>query len=375
MKDTVFQQLLKPITKKLIDTGVERFQSDYHCKSFNTSDHLRVLIYTHLQEIKSLRTLEIALNNKKRVIKGKIKRSTLSDANAKRPADCFAWILEQLIGLLPRKKRREINKVTRVLDSSPIQARGYGHEWAEQHATRHIKGLKLHTEYDVSLQSPTRIKISHPNVNDASMGQKWPILEDTIYVFDKGYYDYNWWWSIHQKQACFVTRLKRNAAIFMEKQSEVRNEMILEDGLFRISNKSPRGGKRMEYAETLRRISVKRERKNPLVLVTNMKDIPAEHIANLYKARWDIELFFKWIKQHLKIKKFLGKSINAIKLQLITAIITYILVYIFKQVFKDDRSLYLVLTWIRHHIQKIKHYPNRPPTYRYPMINGRSVQL
>ncbi len=375
MKDNVFQQLLKPITKKLINTSVQRFQSDYHCKSFSTSDHLCVLIYTHIMEIKSLRTLEIALNKKKLGIKSKVKRSTLSDANAKRPADCFVWILEQLISLLPRKKRKEINKVTRVLDSSPIQLRGYGYDWVKPYATRHIEGLKLHAEYDGSLQSPTKIKISHPNVNDASMGQKWQILKDTIYVFDKGYYDYNWWWSIHQKQAYFVTRLKKNAAIVIEKQEKIQNELVIEDGIFKISNKVPRGGKRMEYCETLRYIKVHREGKSPLILVTNLKDLSAENIAALYKSRWDIELFFKWIKQHLRIKKFLGKSMNAIKLQLITAIITYLLIYLFKQVFKDDRSFYLVLIWIKHHTQSIKHYPNRPPTYRYPMMNRRTVQL
>jgi DDE family transposase/uncharacterized protein DUF4372 len=375
MKDTVFQQLLKPITKKLIDTAAQRFQSDYHCKSFNTSDHLLALIYTHLHKIKSLRTLETALSNQLFGIKNKVKRSTLSDANSKRPVDCFAWILEQLTSLLPRKPRKGINKVVRVLDSSPIQLRDDGHDWAKQYSTRHIVGLKLHAEYDVSLQSPTKIKISYPNVNDASMGQKWRILQNTIYVFDKGYYDYNWWWSIHQKRAYFVTRLKKNAAITIEKKARHGNEFPIEDVLFKISNKIPRGGKRMEYRETLRYIKVPREGKSPLVLVTNLKKLPAEKIAALYKARWDVELFFKWIKQHLRIKKFLGKSLNAIKLQLIAAIITYVLIYLFKQAFKDNRSLYLVLTWIQHHAQTIKPYPDKPPTYRYPMIDRRFVQL
>lgn len=375
MKDTVFQQFLKPITEKLIKTGVQRFQSDYHCKSFSTADHLKALIYTHIMGIKSLRTLEIAVARQKLGIKSKVKRSTLSDANAKRFPDCFTWILEQLISLLPRKKHKEINIVTRILDSSPIQLRDYGYDWTKQYATRHIKGLKLHAEYDVSLQSPTKIKISHPNVNDASMGQKWSILKDTIYVFDKGYYDYNWWWSIHKKQAYFVTRLKKNAAIVIEEQKKIQGANVIEDGAFKISNKVPRGGKRMEYNEALRYIKVRREGKTPLILVTNLKDLPAENIATLYKSRWDIELFFKWIKQHLRVKKFLGKSMNAIKLQLITAIITYILVYLFKQAFKDDRSLYLVLTWIKHNTHNIKNYPNHPPSYRYPMINRRAVQL
>src|ERR1700760_2927987 len=109
MKDTVFHQLLKPITDKLMSVGVQRYQSDYHCKRFSTSDHLKVLIYTHIHEIKSLRTLEAALTHQKLGIKSKVKKSTLSDANSKRPVDFFSWILKQLISLLPRKKHKEID--------------------------------------------------------------------------------------------------------------------------------------------------------------------------------------------------------------------------------------------------------------------------
>jgi putative transposase len=369
MKDTVFQQILKPLTKKLMNECLTRFQSDYHYETFKTYEHLQAMIYAHINEIKSLRTLEVALNSQKLGIRAKIKRSTLSDANAKRPAECFFWILEQLMLMLPRKKHKEIKKVIRILDSSPIQLKGQGYDgWSKQYATRHIQGLKLHVEYDLTLKSPSKVATSHPNFNDSSMGRQWPILKDTIYVFDKGYYDYNWWWSIHQKQAYFVTRLKINAAIIIEKQSKTRNKMILEDGLFRISNKVPRGGKRMKYTETLRRISVKREGKKPLILVTNIKDLPAENIAALYKARWEIELFFKWVKQNLKLKKFLGKSANAVKIQIATALIAYLLIQIFKACTNDHRSLRLVLTWARYNLQASKPHKvkQKPPTYHFP---------
>lgn len=375
MKDTVFQQLLKPLTEKLINTGVQRFQSDYCYKSFNTVDHLKLLIYAHLKEIKSLRTLEVALHKQKLGMKCNIKRSTLSDANAKRPADCFAWILGQLLSLIPRKKHKSVNMVTRILDSSPIQLRGHGHEWAKQYATRHIEGLKLHAEYDISLRSPTRIQVSHPNVNDVRMGQEWEIQKDTIYVFDKGYYDYNWWWKIRQKRAYFVTRLKNNAAIVVESKKVVNDGDVIEEGIFKLSNKVPRGGKRLEYTDELRYIKVRREGKSPLKLVTNLKQTSATEVAALYKARWDIELFFKWIKQHLRIKKFLGKSMNAVKLQLFAAIITYVLVHLYKHANKMKKALYLVLVWVRHHLLLIKPHPGRPPNYEYPTISQGCVQL
>ncbi|MFO3137294.1 IS4 family transposase, partial [Legionella pneumophila serogroup 1] len=208
-------------------------------------------------------------------------------------------------------------------------------------------------EYDLGLESPTRVALSFPNFNDSSMGKQWPIETDIIYVFDKGYCDYDWWWSIHQKKAFFVSRLKVNAAISIEQKFETNeNSPILEDGLFRFSNPKPRGGKKNLYTSLARRISVQREDKDPLILVTNLLDEPAEMIAQLYKSRWEIELFFKWIKQRLKIKKFLGKSENAVKIQLITAIIAYLLVFLFKNSHNQTTPLYLMLVWIKCNLEK-----------------------
>lgn len=193
MKDTVFQQLFKPITKKLLDECIKRFGSDYHYEKFKTLEHLQTMVYAHINEIKSLRILEVALNNNQLGTKIRLKRSTLSDANAKRPAQCFLWILEQLMSWLPNKLSKQIKKFIKILDSSPIKLKGPGFdEWAKQHATAHWQGLKLHVEYDLNLRSPTKLTTSFANYNDSSMGQRWPILPETIYVFDKGYSDFNW---------------------------------------------------------------------------------------------------------------------------------------------------------------------------------------
>jgi len=366
LKDTVFHQILKPLTKKLITECAERYGSNYHYETFKLADHLRVMIFAQLGEIRSLRCLEIAMNERKLGLSNKVSRSTLSDANRKRSASGFIWILEQLMSLLPQKKCEQIKEMVRLLDSSPIQLRGYGYdEWSKEYSTRHIQGLKLHTEYDLALKAPVKIAISHPNCNDVAMGQRWKINPDTIYVFDKGYYDFNWWWSIHQKGASFVTRLKKNVAICMVEERLPSGKNVVEDGLFKFKNKNPRGGKFNLYQEPLRRICIEREGKKPLVLVTNRHDLPAEVIGDLYKSRWEIELFFKWIKQNLKIKKFLGKSMNAVVIQLATALMAYLLVWIFKNVTKDKRALYLVLVWVRHHIDKKKHLYRvlAPPDY------------
>lgn len=366
LKDTVFQQILKPLTSELLRECSRRFQSDYDCEKFLTWQHLQTMVYAHLNEIKSLSTLEVAINSQKIGINCEIKRSTLSDANQRRPAACFSWLLQQLLGFLPRKLRTNIKKVVRILDSSPIQLKGRGYnEWAKEFATNRCQGLKLHVEYDLEIESPTRVAMSYPNFNDSSMGNQWPIISNAVYVFDKGYYDFNWWWSIHKREAFFVTRLKKNAAILMQENKENINETILEDGFFKFKNKKPRGGKVNLYQENLRRISVYREGKTPLILVTNLLDASAEMIAELYKARWEVELFFKWIKQNLRLKKFLGKSENAVKIQITTAIIAYLLVQLYKNNSGDSRRLQLVLVWVRCNLSvigpKFKNY--HPPNY------------
>lgn len=353
MKDSVFQRILKPISSELLKNCVNIFNSDYSYEKFKTQDHIQTMIYVQLNQISSLRLLEESINTQDIGLSTSVCRSTLSDANKKRKADCFLWILEQLLTLLPKKQKNEFSEVVRALDSSPIQLKGYGYEWAKQHATRRCEGLKLHIEYDLGLACPTRIALSHPNFNDSSMGKKWPIEEGIIYVFDKGYCDYNWWWSIHQKSAYFVSRLKSNAAIQIQQAFQTKGDTpILEDGLFQFSNSNPRGGKKNLYTALARGISVKREGEEPLVLVTNLLDEPAEMIAQLYKSRWEIELFFKWIKQRLKIKKFLGKSENAVKIQLITAIIAYLLVFLFKNHYSLSKPMYLLLIWIGIHLDK-----------------------
>ncbi len=370
---TTFKALLKPLTTNLLEEAIKRFNADYYYKTFKTRDHLITMIYAQLHDMKSLRDLEIAYNSQKELKSyigcKNLKRSNLSRANNCRPAGCFLWIVGELISLLPRKKRKDLNMVVKKIDSSPFQLKGKGYEWAINNRTLRCQGLKLHVEYDSELEMPTRARITPANVDDCSMGQSWPILADTVYVFDKGYYDFNWWWSINQKNAFFVTRLKANAAVKIIKTNPSEDEKILEDTLIEFKNKYPRGSKKNMYSKPLRRIVVKREGKEkPLVIVSNLVEAPAVLIAELYKERWDVELFFKWIKQNLRIKKFLGKSENAVSVQLAAALIVYLLIGIFKFGVKNKLSLHQLLIWIRHNcnVKKNIYRIIRPPEYCFP---------
>lgn len=363
-----FRALMKPITKDLMEECKERFRSDYDCVSFDTFTHLQTMVFAHIAEIKSLRTLEVAINSQEMGLSYPVHRSTVSDANQKRKADCFFWLLKQVMSLLPRKFHQDIGKVVKLLDSSPIQLKGRGFdEWAKEYATSRCQGLKLHVELDLMLNAPTRVTTSHSNYNDSTMGKDWPIITECVYVFDKGYCDYNWWWDINQKSAYFVTRLKKNAAVTVHNDHPTDNETILEDSLVQFKNKRPRGGKVNLYETPLRRIIVKREGKTPLILVSNLLEVPAAIISDLYKARWDVELFFKWIKQNLKLKKFLGRSPNAVKIQIATALIAYVLTYLFKIDSKNKLSLRLITILIRFSVSKtltdVLHHP--PPTYHF----------
>ncbi len=385
VNDTTFQCILKPITKQLIETGVTRFNTDYDCRTLMTWEHLLVMLYAQIHDVRSLRTLEVAFNSQSQLLRvtktNKVRRSTLSDANNRRSPEFFFWLLEKLMSLIPRQIRKKTKKAVSLLDSSPLQLKGLGYDdWAKPHRTLRCQGLKLHVEYDLELKSPVRIRTSNPNYNDSTMGRNWPIRSDTIYVFDKGYYDFNWWWSIHQKHAYFVTRLKTNAAITEVAKNEVSGDAVLKDGIFKFKNKLPRGGKKNLYIESLRRVVVKREGKEPLILVTNLMDFSAEVIAELYKERWEIELFFKWIKQNLRIKKFLGRSANAVKIQLAVALITFVLVKILQSTLKGDFTLQQTLVWIRHNFycRKALFSTTDPPYYQFKtrfLVNREGVYL
>jgi putative transposase len=369
---TTFEALLKPLTGHLLQEMSRRFESDYYYKKFKSQEHLLVMLYAQYHGLKSLRDIEVALSGpsefKQRMQVGSIKRATLSDANYQRRYEGFLWVAKHLMSLLPRKKRQGVDKHVKKLDSTPIQLKDRGHaHWTLENRTSRCQGLKLHVEYEGISQQPHRIELSAANVDDCTVGQQWPIQPDTVYVFDKGYCDYNWWWKLETAGAYFVTRLKYNAAIKIEKVLACTGKRIRQDSLVTFKNKSPRGGKQNLYQRPLRRIEIKRENKAPLVLVSNILDVPAQTIADLYQERWEIELFFKWVKQNLQIKKFIGHSENAVKLQITVALIAYLLLGIYQQHFKVTLSLHQLLIWTRHYFDTIQRPYQRykPPAYHF----------
>jgi putative transposase len=371
------------LKRQLDQTPIHKFikdrNADKHCKGFDTFKHLLVMIYAQLVGACSLRELTVSLNSHHRqhyhAGLSTVNRSTLSYANCHRSVEVFNDLLQSMIHRAGRKQKREINDLVFLLDSTTINLQGPGFdEWTSLNKTRCGQGLKLHVAFEPSHALINFAAFSPTNVNDISVARGLDLQPRAIYVFDKGYCDYSWWYTIDQTGSIFVTRLKKNAAVKIVEQRPITDqvsETIEEDAIIVFSNTHLRGGKKLLYTEQLRRITVKRADKDtPLFLVTNDLNSDAVDVANLYKRRWLIELLFKWIKQNLKIRCFMGRSENAVKIQIITALIAYMLVMAWHQSMPASNSPRETLQIIKARIFQPAHFEKPPPMRRKPTQNN-----
>jgi putative transposase len=334
---SVFSQLLEPLDRRVLNRIVARHEGDRGVGSgpnaWTCVRHLRTLLFAQFAGLNSLREIEQGLaahpGGLYHLDLRLPRRSTLSDAQAQRPAAVFRDICQLLIGQVSRAVRQQGQQLIELIDGSPILLRDPRYAWAQ--SDPHTRGLKLHVGYDPRSDTVNWVEIASPRVSELTLARARPIAPGTIYVYDKGYADFGWWHAIDAAGATFVTRLKINT-----KRRDVRarpiqpcpgqDEAILEDNDVKIGHARPRGGSRnLLFNTPLREILVAREGKPPMRLITNDLARPASEIAALYKERWQIELLFKWIKQNLKIKRFLGRSENAVKIQIYVALIAYLL--------------------------------------------------
>jgi putative transposase len=328
-RDSIFGRLLEPINRRQFQTVVDRFDGDAYDKSFKSWDHLVALIYAQLSGNESLRAVVAGFNANRQhhyhLGTGKLSRSTMSDANARRPSGVFAQTFATLSAMAGRQVRREGMEMVRLIDASPISL-GKVCSWATWNGR--IRGMKLHVVYDPKSDVPTCAEVTDANINDVEIGRQTPIQRGTTYVFDKGYYRFDWWQKINDSKAFFVTRPKTTTRLRAVKHRSLRKrkadgfEIVADDEVKLVS----KGDSRLPIP--LRRIKVRRENGGVITLLTNDLVRSAVDIAALYKSRWQIELLFRWIKQHLHIRKFLGNNGNAIRLQVLAAMIAYLLLRI-----------------------------------------------
>lgn len=345
---TTFDELLKGLPRPTFDSFIRRNNADKYCKHFGHWNHLVAMLYAQLSGVTSLRTLQSGFNSHATAhhhlgVKP-IKRSTLGDANEKRSDTVFAQIAGWLMAQADRTVRRESKELLYLLDSTSFTLKGQQFDsWTAANRTRNTQGIKLHVLLDAETAAPLWSSFSPANVNDVELARHVPLQKDGIYVCDRGYCDYNWWHEVGRTGALFVTRFKSNAALEVISDLPIaagEADTIIRDCVVKIRSRQS-GSRKNLYRHTLRRIAVARpDKATPLILATNDMTSPASVIAQRYKERWAIELFFKWIKQHLRIKKFLGRSENAVRIQILTALISYLLVVLYKQRHALRTSLY-----------------------------------
>lgn len=377
-RNTRFQELMEGLPRNQFQTLVDKLEADKYNKGFTRWNQLVSMIFAQVSGSKSLRVLESRFNSQKHhhyhLNTRSIKRSTLADANKNKDSLLFKMLCEGLLSQAHRRIKKECKEMLYLLDSTSLTLKGHGYDqWTLSNKTQFTQGLKIHMLYAPQQQKPVYSHITTPNVNDIEDARKLPIEANATYVFDKGYYDYNWWHDIDQQDAYFVTRFKRNAALGVVKQNPIdpkSKHLVLEDALVIFTNKNPGAGRKNNYKKPIRRVTVRREDKStPIVLVTNDLKRSASEIASLYKSRWDIELFFKWLKQNLKIKTFIGRSENAVRTQIYIALITYLLVGIYqkKQVGVISLTTFLsilTVTLFQRKETKYQHYKRRKEKIR-----------
>jgi IS4 transposase len=325
--NSVLHQVLKHIPWAAFDALVERYQADKHVRRLPTKSQLVALIYGQLSGAQGLREIVTGLQSHEARLyhlgAEPVRRSTFADANALRPVEVFSDLLTLLMKQAHRGLRRSVADTTYLIDSTGLKLDTRSEQWARFSAD--ACGAKLHVIYDAHADVPIYAAVSAANVNDITPAKAMPIEPGATYVFDLGYYDYRWWAELDAADCRIVTRFKKSTPLYLLRELAVaKGGPILSD---RIGFLPPRQGysRRNPFQNAVREIRVRLQTGKVLRILSNDLDASAEEIADLYKRRWAIELFFRWIKQTLKIRRFIGTSENAVRIQIAAALIAYLL--------------------------------------------------
>jgi IS4 transposase len=326
-QNIVFHDLLKQIPWANFDLLVEQHNADWDDRGVKTKAHLVAMLYAQFGGIRSLREIETTLKShagKLYHLGGStISRSALSTANASRPAEVFTGLLSNLMKSLQAGYRRKISDCVRLIDSTSVPLSKLSGDWAR--FSTGVCGAKAHIIYDPDADQPLYLMVTPSNVNDITAAKQMPIEAGATYVFDLGYYDYGWWATLDQAGCQIVTRLKSNTPFEVTEERPVApGSSILSDRTGHLPKRLA-ASRRNPMSGLVREVRVVIETGKMLRIFTNNLTASATEIADLYKRRWAIELFFRWVKQTLKIGHFLGTSENAVRIQIAVALIAFVL--------------------------------------------------
>lgn len=327
--NSVFHDLLKRVPWATFDRLVAAHGADRRVRRLRSRDQLIALLYGQLSGAGSLREIVGGLHSHEarlyHVGARTVQRSTLADANAKRPAALFAALFAEMVGCAHRGLRRKIGEATYLIDATGVRLSGRGSEWA--YFSSKACGAKVHVIYDADAEQPVYASVTAAKVNDITAAKEMPVEAGATYVFDLGYYDYGWWAALDGAGCRIVTRFKSNTPLTASAERalpEDEDSNILSDRIGLLPQRQARSRKN-PFSKPVREVRVRTDSGKVLRILSNDLEAPARDIADLYKRRWAIELFFRWIKQNLKIRHFLGVSENAVRIQVAVALIAYLL--------------------------------------------------
>ena len=345
-ENSVLHSLLQFVPWRTFDRLVDEHGTDRSIRRLSTRSQFVALLSGQLAGCDSLRAIETLQKNYTpclyHVGTQLARRSTLADANAKRSCAVFAGLFAAILGQMQAGQRRKFRETVRLIDATCLPLSPLFDEVKALNPS--VAGTKLHVIYDPQADAPVYFDISPGNVNDITMAHAMPVEPGATYVFDRGYYHFGWWAKLDTAGCRFVTRLKKNSPTTVLAEHDVApGSPVRKDRRVRLTERLT-STRRNPLDRDMREIHVITDTGKTLRLVTNDLDAPAEDIAALYKQRWQIELFFRWVKQNLKIRKFLGVSENAVRIQIAVALIAFMLVRI---AFAAQRAVGDLLTFTR----------------------------
>ena len=376
-QNSVFRDILKLIPWAVFDRLVEEHGSDALVRKFKTRQQLIALLFGQLSGASSLRGIEATMASHQAGLYhlgGKVpRRSTFADANRIRSPLVFSGLFQHMLGMTMRPVRRQMADVVRLIDSTGLHLAGIGTQWARFSAE--VCGAKAHFIYDPDLGRPIYHAVTAANVNDITAAKQMPIEAAATYVFDLGYYDYGWWAKLDGAGCRIVTRFKTNTPLQQARDMPLEpGSSVLSDRIGFLPGRQANSRKNpMQVA--VREVVVMTETGKRLRVLSNDLDAPAQEIADLYKRRWQIELFFRLMKQTLKITGFLGRSENAVRIQIAAALVAFLLLHLLQQISKAKHGFLELVRLVRANLMHRKDFTRLRQSQTSPPLDSAQLLL
>jgi len=369
--------MLKLIAWREFDRLVDEHGSDELVRKFTTRQQLIALVYGQLAGATSLREIEATMaSHQARLyhVGGQAaRRSTFADANRSRSSLVFSGLFQHMLGQATRAVRRNMAEVVLLIDSTGLHLAGIGTRWARFSAE--VCGAKAHVIYDPDLARPVYHAISAATVNDITAAKAMPIQPGASYVFDLAYYDYAWWAELDAAGCRIVTRFKTNTPLHQARDMALAPGSSVQSDRIGFLPARQAASRNNPMQQAVREIVVMSQTGKRLRILSNDLDAPAQEIADLYKRRWQIELFFRLMKQTLKISHFIGRSENAVRIQIAGALIAFLLLHALRSMTKVKHGFLELVRLVRTNLMHRKDATRLRQIHPPPPIDPRQLVL